>query len=157
MTAARISTARIDDCRGICRVQRSAITILCGEHYTPEEIEAWVGPMRPDDYVEAIQEDVVLVARDADRVIGFARMTRPGGIVKGLYVDPDHVRRGIGSLLLTSLEDEARTLGRDSIRIEAPLNAVPFCLSRGFSALGERTRRARSGVVIPCVDMEKRL
>lgn len=155
--ALQICTAQINDCEGICRVQRSAITILCGGHYTPEEIEAWVGPKRPEDYVQAIQDEVVLVSKLEGQVVGFAQMTRHDGVIKALYVDPNHARCGIGSRLLAALEGEAQTLGRAVITIVAPLNAVSFCLSKGFSSLGERTRRARSGVSIPCVDLQKRL
>lgn len=152
-----VSRAQPDDRHGICRVQKAAITILCGTHYTLEEVEAWVGPKQPDDYLQAINDEIVLVAKDGDAIIGFGQMTKGDSRISALYVDPRHLRGGIGSRLLAKLEEEARGLGSDIVRLEAPLNAVSFCLSRGFSSLGEAMRTARSGVSVPCVKMEKRL
>jgi hypothetical protein len=60
-------------------------------------------------------------------------------------------------MLLTRLEEEARGLGSNIVRLEVPLNAVSFCLARGFSSQGEALRTARSGVSVPCLQMEKRL
>ena len=152
-----IFRAQPDDRHGICRVQKAAITILCGAHYTLEEVEAWVGPKQPDDYLQAISNEIVLVAKDGDAIVGFGQMTKGDSRISALYVDPSHLRGGIGSMLLTRLEEEARGLGSNVLRLEAPLNAVSFCLARGFSSQGEALRTARSGVSVPCLQMEKRL
>jgi GNAT superfamily N-acetyltransferase len=152
-----ISRAQADDRHGICRVQKASITILCGAHYTLEEIEAWVGPKQPDDYLPAIRDEIVLVAKDGSEIVGFAQMTRADHRISALYVHPGHLRYGIGSELLSRLEEEARGLGSDVVRMEAPLNAVSFCLARGFSSQGEALRTVRSGVSVPCLHMEKRL
>ena len=42
MQAVRIARARESDRQGICRVHKASITILCGIHYTPQEIEALI-------------------------------------------------------------------------------------------------------------------
>jgi GNAT superfamily N-acetyltransferase len=152
-----ICRAQPDDRHGICRVQKAAITILCGAHYTPEEVEAWVGPKQPDDYLQAIREEIVLVAKDGDAIVGFGQMAKGDSRISALYVDPNHLHGGIGSMLLNRLEQEARDLGSSVVRLEAPLNAVSFCLARGFSSQGEALRRVRSGVSVPCVQMEKRI
>ena len=138
-------------------MQKAAITTLCGTHYTLEEIEAWVGPKHPDDYLQAIEEEIVLVAKNGGEVVGFGQMTRSDTRISALYVDPRHLRGGIGSMLLTRLEQEARDLGSSAVSLEAPLNAVSFCLARGFSSRGESLRRVRSGVSVPCIRMEKQL
>lgn len=155
--AFEVSRAQPDDRHGICRVQKASITILCGAHYTLEEIEAWVGPKQPDDYLQAIKDEIVLVAKEGDAVVGFGQMTKDDSRISALYVDPGHSRGGIGSMLLTRLEEEARGLGSNVVRLEAPLNAVSFCLARGFAAQGEALRTVRSGVSVPCLQMEKRL
>ena len=152
-----ITRARLDDRHEICRVQKSSITVLCGEHYTLEEIEAWVEPKQPDDYLRAIEKEIVLVAKIKNRIVGFAQMTREDARINALYIDPEHIRSGIGTRLLGILEDEARKLGRETVNLEVPLNAVSFCLARGFASQGQATRSVRSGVVVPCVHMQKRL
>jgi GNAT superfamily N-acetyltransferase len=84
-------------------------------------------------------------------------MAKGDSRISALYVDPNRLHGGIGSMLLNRLEQEARDLGSSVVRLEAPLNAVSFCLARGFSSQGEALRRARSGVSVPCVQMEKRI
>jgi GNAT superfamily N-acetyltransferase len=155
--AVDVSRAHPDDRHAICRVQRASITTLCGAHYTLEEVEAWVGPKQPDDYLQAINEEIVLVAKDGDAIVGFGQMTKEDSRISALYVDPAHSRGGIGSMILTRLEEEARNLGSTVLRLEAPLNAVSFCLARGFTSQGEALRTVRSGVSVPCLQMEKPL
>jgi putative acetyltransferase len=155
--AVDVARARPDDRHGICRVQKASITTLCGAHYTLEEIHAWVGPKQPDDYLPAIADEIVVVAKDAGEVVGFGQMAKADSRISALYVDPNHLRGGIGSLLLTRLEEEARGLGSSVVTLEAPLNSVAFCLQRGFTSQGEALRRVRSGASVPCVQMQKRL
>ena len=152
-----VSRAHPNDRHGICRVQKASITTLCGAHYTLEEVEAWVGPKQPDDYLQAIRDEIVLVAKDEGTIVGFGQMTKGESRISALYVDPNHLRGGIGSMLLTQLEEEARGLGSIVVRLEAPLNAVSFCLARGFTSQGEALRTVRSGVSVPCLQMEKPL
>lgn len=152
-----VSRAEPGDRHGICRVQKASITILCGTHYTLEEVEAWVGPKQPDDYLQAIRDEIVIVAKGGAEIVGFAQMSRSESRISALYVAPEHLRGGIGTMLLTRLEDEARGLGSSMVRLEAPLNAVSFCLSKGFSSRGETLRTVRSGISVPCVQMEKHL
>ncbi len=152
-----VSRAQPDDRHGICRLQKASITVLCGTHYTLEEVEAWVGPKQPDDYIQAIRDEIVIVVKGGAEIVGFAQMSRSDSRISALYVDPEHLRGGIGSMLLTRLEDEARGLGSSVVRMDAPLNAVSFCLAKGFSSQGEALRTVRSGVSVPCVHMEKHL
>ena len=47
-------------------------------------------------------------------IVGFGQMTKGDSRISALYVDPNHLRGGIGSMLLTRLEQEARGLGSTS-------------------------------------------
>ena len=41
-----VTKAALDDRHAICRIHKASITIVCGGHYTPEEIAAWISHIR---------------------------------------------------------------------------------------------------------------
>ena len=157
MQSARIANARDSDRHAICRVHKASITILSGTHYTPEEIEAWVGPIRPDDYLEAIRGDIVLVAWVQSRIVGFVQLRKRDGSLHSLYVHPRHVRGGVGKTLLVCIESEARKLGHRQIVLHATLNSVPFFVERGYSFQREEPIPGHAGATLPCMQMHKTL
>jgi GNAT superfamily N-acetyltransferase len=53
----------------------------------------------------------------------------------GLYVDPAHQRRGVGSRLLDAAATAARAQDLDGVLVKAQAAAVAFFKSRGCSAL----------------------
>lgn len=60
---------------------------------------------------------------------------RRGLLLHGLYVDPVHQRRGVGSRLLDAATDAARAQGLDGVLVKAQAAAVAFFISRGLHAL----------------------
>ena len=152
-----ISRAAEGDRHEIRRVHRAAVIILCVDHYTREQIDAWIKTRRTEDYLRTIRNEIVLVARVGSRVVGFAEMTRKGIVNDALYVHPSHVRTGIGSRLLACVEHEASVLGSEVVNADVTMNADPFYLNRGYSFQGEGTRTLRAGVILPCVHMQKRI
>jgi hypothetical protein len=127
----RIMRARVRDRQGISRAHKASIGVLCAGHYTPQEIESWIGGRQPDDYLPGIQENIVLIAVAQDRVAGFAEMQGHDGLIS--------------------------TAGQEVLRLDATLNSVSFYLSRGYTLQGEGMITTRGGLTIPCVHMQKRL
>lgn len=60
---------------------------------------------------------------------------RDGLLLHGIYVHPEHQRRGIGGRLLTKLENVAREQNMDGVLVKAQNDAVAFFLARGLSKL----------------------
>ncbi len=149
--------AKAEDCEAICSVHRASITILAGGHYTRQEIDTWVSGLSPDNYHAAMRDDIFLVARFPDRIVGFVHFAPKDDLIVDLWVDPRQARAGIGSKLLLCAEHEARTLGKGELRITASLNAVPFYLNRGYAFEAETSRMAGSDVMIACVFLRKGL
>ena len=153
----RIVRAKEEDAAGICRAHKASIGVLCAGHYTPQEIEGWIGNRKPEDYLPGLRDNLVLVAVARGRIAGFAEMQMIDGLIRALYVHPGHVRSGIGSTLLSCVENEARQAGRTGVRLNATLNSVSFYLNRGYTLQSEGTNTTRTGVSLPCVYMKKSL
>lgn len=157
MTAVRIRKALVSDTEAICGVHKSSIRALCAGAYSPEQIEAWIGPRVPKDYEQFLREALFLVAEADDVVAAFAILNPTTSELHALYVDPGRVGEGIGSALLWAVETEARESGLSAIALNATLNSVSFYEKRGYSSRGAAVNELPGGTELPCVRMEKAL
>lgn len=90
---------------------------------------------------EMISRDEVFVAEFDDVIVGFATIAAHEGNdaeLEGIFVDPLHWRKGIGTALLRQVEREALAWGASRLHVVANPNAVDFYIAAGFSRLGER-------------------
>ncbi len=76
--------------------------------------------------------------------------------VRAMYTHPDHVRRGIGRMILDLCEGAARTAGYDRVELVATLGGEPLYLAAGYVEI-ERFEDDRGGEPVPLVRMGKRL
>lgn len=76
--------------------------------------------------------------------------------VRAMYTHPDHVRRGIGRMILDLCEAAARDAGYDRIELVATMGGEPLYLSAGYVEI-ERFKDDRGGVPVPLVRMGKSL
>lgn len=141
-TVYRIIPAKPDDALDICRVLINSITHVYGPDYqndekiigeclknkTPENIEQWVSSPNNFSY-KAIDNE--------KNILGFALMNRSGEILLN-YVDPGHLHRGIGKLLLEKFEEAAKFNNISEISVDSTITAKNFYLKNGFSLCGEQ-------------------
>ncbi len=112
------------------------LALLAKSHwgYTDEQIAAWRDDLTID--VESIQRHWTVVAESVGVPAGVLQLEITGGQAQllHLWVDPRHMRRGIGRLLLQASCDHARSLGLAAIQIDSDPFALPF-----YRACGART------------------
>ena len=84
---------------------------------------------------EQIAEGRVLVAELEGRIAGFAAVI--AGELDGLFVEPDHWKRGVGAALVEAAAHEARMQGL-SLTVTANPTARGFYEKCGFTLEGER-------------------
>jgi len=123
--------------------------------YTPEEIQAWAVPKKPESYKEFVHSREFFVAEESDVIVGFGVLNPENAVVEAVYVSPEAGRRGIGLELLRKLEERACALGLGVLRLNASLNAVPFYKRAGYVAQEESKYRLSTGVEIACIPMVK--
>jgi putative acetyltransferase len=152
-----IRRATVDDAEAICDVHIRSIRVLCAKDYTPQQIEAWAGRKRTEQYSHAMTDggETMFVAIDeADRIAGFVAFK--DSEIYGLYVAPESVGRGAGVKLLAVAEAATRAAGVAHVRFRSTLTAVTFYTRQGYVCGGDAISRM-SGVEIPCVWMSKTL
>ncbi|WP_079912557.1 GNAT family N-acetyltransferase [Paenibacillus sp. 32352] len=130
-----------------------------GRDYSQEQLDAWAPrdeqALKLKAWEASMSRNVTYVA-EADGVItGFSDMTSEGHLDR-LYVHKDYQRQGIASMLVDSLEEEARRLGLVEIDVEASITAKPFFEKRGYRVLESQVVERR-GVKLANYKMIKSL
>ncbi|WP_420345229.1 GNAT family N-acetyltransferase [Pelagibius sp.] len=77
--------------------------------------------------------------------------------IRAMYTHPDHVRRGVGRLILEVCEDAARRQGFRRAELVATLAGLPLYRACGYHVVKEALVETRSGVGIPGCQMTKAL
>jgi GNAT superfamily N-acetyltransferase len=146
------------DSAAIFELHVASIRAHCTGHYTPEQIEAWIAPKRPENYARAMNDgEAMFVAESAmGALAGFGSIQ--GDEVHAVYVAPGRAGGGIGSALLGELEAHARRAGVRVIRLRSSINAVGFYERHGYRRPGDGGGGFRAaGVEIPCIALSKEL
>ncbi|HYU26676.1 MAG TPA: GNAT family N-acetyltransferase [Thermoanaerobaculia bacterium] len=147
-----IRRATDDDRVAIARLHEASIRALGPARYTAEEVDSWAAGVAPDRY---FIEQAMYVATSDGEVIAFGHYVN--GEIMAVYVDPAHVHRGVGRLMMAKLEEVARADGATHLYLNAALNSVGFYAACGYARTMETTYRTRGGIVIKCAMMEKDL
>jgi GNAT superfamily N-acetyltransferase len=77
--------------------------------------------------------------------------------IRAFFVHPDHLRKGLASLLLEHCESKASEAGFRRCELMGTLTGVPFYAARGYQALPPLTYEAAAGISLQFVPMIKRL
>lgn len=131
--------ATVFDVFGMSRVLTRSIRDLCqADHLDdPEKLGQWTANKDPASIRSWIDGGAELwVATRADEVAAVGGL-RAGGEITLLYVDPDHTGRGLGSALLTRIEDALRAQGCRQAHLDATKTAHDFYLARGWHDHGD--------------------
>ena len=146
-----------EDAPGICAAHIASIRALNAPYYRPEQIEAWAGPKRPQDYLETMAKGThYFVAVLEEVMVGFSSVH--DAMLTGLYLAPQIVGQGLGKALCSRAEDWARSQGQRELFCEASLQAEGFYRHQGYVELERAICPLRGGQVgLEAVKMRKTL
>ncbi|MBT8408727.1 MAG: GNAT family N-acetyltransferase [Alphaproteobacteria bacterium] len=104
----------------------------------------------------------ILVEASGRRAVGaggwsVSRQTKDAAEVRHLAIDPDFLRRGLGTLILERVASEARSAGLRQLYAHAALGAVPFYSANEFEALNPVTVPLRPGISFEAMRMVRPL
>ena len=146
------------DVEDIMTVHLAAISEVCREAYSPDEISAWLaGGRNSARYLPGIAEGHFLVALIDGACAGFCDFDLDTGEVCGMFVAPRQVRRGVGRALFQTGEARAQERGVRRLTLRATLNALGFYEAQGFVVDEMTVFPLRSGVELRCAVMHKDL
>lgn len=136
----------------------AAIRQTAAAFYSPEQIEAWVGPPSsdPDTWDECRRGSSTLVATIDTVLAGFTDLL-PDGLINMLFVDPRFARRGVARALLSQVKAQARSRGIAELRSLASRSAQPVFECMGFVVVADRPHNTVRGVVIPNAEVRCRI
>ena len=77
--------------------------------------------------------------------------------VRAMYTHPDHVRRGVGRLILSLCETAAAEAGFKAVELMATLSGVPLYAACGYSPVERTASSSVEGVSVPLLRMRKSL
>jgi GNAT superfamily N-acetyltransferase len=79
-----------------------------------------------------------------------------GSEIKGFYIHSNHIREGLGTILINYIETKAKKKGIKKIRLECNQSAVGFYLKKGYII---KKKKSPSGKMIKRIIyvMEKEL
>ena len=132
-----IRLARVAEQRELEELQRRA-SLALGEYRDQLEAE----PDAIELLVQQIEDGAVIVAEQEDHITGFAVVLIDDHMAEldGLFVEPQHWRKGIGAALVDVAVHEARRQGL-TMRVIANPSAREFYEKCGFTVEGEAQTR----------------
>ena len=152
-----IRPARTKDLDAIANIFTTSVRTLGSADYTNEQIEAIIACFYEQSYLLEIEISVgtVFVA-EAESIVGFASFNEGGKAINDLFVHPDYVRQGIGTLLLSTIERVALARQVSRIWVMSSLTGRPFYKSRGYEYVRDSVLiDASTKIRVPCVDLVK--
>ena len=153
-----IREAKVEDVNAICDVHVKSIRELCNSMYTDEEIDAWTGEKRAENYIRAMEQgERLYVAEEDGKIIGFGGIIFKDRVITAVYVHPAYAGRGTGSLILSELESIARNGGLNCLNLYSTLNAVSFYETAGYQREKSERYRLQGDRELECVLMTKNL
>jgi predicted N-acetyltransferase YhbS/8-oxo-dGTP pyrophosphatase MutT (NUDIX family) len=102
-----------------------------------------------------IRSLTMTVAERGGTPVAFSGVTRQDAttlLIDFLFVQPELHGQGIGALLLTRAEDQARQEGLTRLYLESDAHAAPFYERRGFRTIATRPSEMSPGKDIPLME-----
>ena len=110
----------------VCKLHEDTVRNINDKDYSKEQIETWPGIL--DNYSklgDSLMNSNSYVAVIADKIVGFGDISNAGHISR-LYPHKDFQGLGIGSKILSKLEEKAKSLGLKEINLESTISAKSF-------------------------------
>jgi N-acetylglutamate synthase-like GNAT family acetyltransferase len=166
------------DCPQIERLIARSIRALGAIDYTTEQVEAALGNAFGVD-MQLIADGTYFVVESSGEIVGCGGWSHRRALfgassyaeresaelnpatdaarIRAFFVDPAHARRGIGTLLLTHCETEARNFGFNKLELMATLPGVRLYSARGYTPSDPVEHHLTPELTIQFVPMTKHL
>ena len=126
------------DAQAVSRVIITTLRLSNTKDYPPEQMEALVLRMQPDDVLQRASWTHFYVAEEEGRIIGCGAIGPYWGkedesSLFTIFVLPECQGRGVGRLIVEALEKDEYALRANRIEIPASITGLPFYLKMGYT------------------------
>lgn len=149
-----IQKAKREDAAAAWEIRNNAILYQCAGHYSCSTLAAWTSGESPLEFLNAVETDFYL-AIFSDLIVGTGMVNIETGKVDAIFVDPQHMRKGVGRTILSFLEAMALKRGVRTLNLESTLNAAAFYRACGFRGNEVRKYVSPKGIELDCIPMLK--
>ncbi|MTJ09463.1 GNAT family N-acetyltransferase [Anabaena sp. UHCC 0204] len=147
---------QISDTQAIMKLFYDTVHQINIGDYTQEQVNAWTGEsMDYEFWHQRLQSKRPFIAENHGEIVGFAEL-EANGHIDCFYCHSQYQRQGIGSKLLTHLENIAISRGINRLYAEVSITAKSFFQYQGFTIVKEQEVERR-GVKLKNYVMEKYL
>ena len=152
---------RADDARQFLLVHHESVRGIAAKDYAPEIVEEWA-PMPISNeavaHVAANPDDEVRIVAEMDsEIVGIAVIIPKGNELRACYVSPKAARMGVGSALVSRIEQIASQHGLKYLELASSITAEPFYASLGYESLERSEHVMSTGGRMACVKMRKQI
>ncbi|EJZ57788.1 GNAT family N-acetyltransferase [Pseudomonas sp. MWU13-2625] len=144
----RPATSR--DAAAISRVVITTLRESNSQDYPPDVIAQVEQSFYPEAITTQLTKRKVFVALLGENIIGTAGLD--GDVVRSVFVDPAHQKRGIGRYLMDFIHTTAASAGIGTVRVPSSITAERFYTALGYQKIRDEFHGAERTIV-----MEKRL
>ncbi|OEH86989.1 GNAT family N-acetyltransferase [Desulfuribacillus stibiiarsenatis] len=113
------------------------------QDYRQDQLDTWA-PQHPDKekWLTSLRSNIAYVIKQDNKLVGFADLNQRRYIDR-LFVHKDYQRMGIASLLVTTLEAEAKKLKYNEVMTEASITARGFFEKKGYDTVRMQDKELR--------------
>ena len=122
---------------------RRCLTEINAKDYTASQISFLCKEFTPSRVVERFASQSNFVAIQGDRILGC--VTLKNDIIGSLFVNPLYNNQGVGSYLLSYIEELAMSRGIIKLWVNSSKTAVIFYKNKGY-VVKEKRRHANAGI-----------
>jgi GNAT superfamily N-acetyltransferase len=161
-----VRRATNSDAEDLIRVHHAAVHGTAPSNfYTQDILHSWSPSPTDLSRIDGLRqasvnsEQLIIVAESRNNpvIIGFGSVIPSKQEIRAVYVDPAFAGQGVGSKILSNLEELALLHGANKLHLDSSLNAEQFYSHHGYSVIERGTHRLNSGVIMDCVKMSKDL
>ncbi|CAF1173222.1 unnamed protein product [Adineta steineri] len=158
--------ATLSDVKNILGIHYAAVHgSTTSNFYSQNILQSWSPSTRDERRLKQLHQairdntEIIIVAESTatGMIMGFGSVVPSQQELRAVYVDPTFARQGVGTKIITSLEELAVHHVAHKLHLDASLNAESFYCHHGYSIVERAIHRLNSGIDMDCIKMSKEL
>ena len=149
----------------IVKIHRRAVHEIACVDYPSEVLNGWAETLsdetlkaKASKFDDKLGKGVFTIVAEVDGALaGFGEVIPKINVLGAIYINPDFKRIGVGTAILSELENIARAHGATDLHMDSSLTAEQFYLMNGYEVIERGIHTLNSGVKMPCVKMKKKI